>query len=131
MLAEINALEARIIEGGVEAHALEAPKTASDVYALLLLGRPVSVQERATGSYAAEDVEIIVHATAPTPMESLWLAERIDKILRPNGWGITLAIPGRSLDPLRRTDALGPEFDETGDAYWDTIQAYSTLSRPA
>lgn len=101
-------------------------------YVLILGGPTFDVQERLTASLAPRTVTPIVHAYARTWQEAQWLADAVDAVLRPNGWGRTPVVAGRSCDRLVRDAALSAEVDGTGQPpWWHAISEYSFRSRPA
>lgn len=101
-------------------------------YVLILGGFMPDVQERLTGSFAPRVVTPIVHAYGRTFDEAQWLADDVDRVLRPGGWGLRPVVEGRSCDPVMRDAALAAEPDRSGHPVWfHAISEYRFVSRPA
>ena len=134
-LADIQGFAQLLDDAGFDVHVGEVPSIDDDEmprrYALVLLGFTPDIQERLTGSRAPRRVSAVVHAYARAWQESQWLADRIDELVRPNGWGRRPVVPGRSCDPVMRVDNVGAEPDRDGHPVWfHAINVYEFMSRP-
>lgn len=129
MRLEIAAFEAALAGNGFGIQVGDVPSTAIR-YVLLLPTFSPDLQERLTGPSAPQQIGIVTHCYAATFTESVWLADKVDSILRPRGWGVTLDVPGRDCDPVERSAAYGPARDPDDPTLWDSIAEYQFISRP-
>ncbi|MFD2757103.1 hypothetical protein [Gulosibacter faecalis] len=99
-------------------------------YVLILPTFTPDVQTRFTGSYAARDASFVVHCYARTFDEAGWLAEAVDAVLRPRGFGVRPVVEGRNCHPIKRSESYGPDREEAGAGLWDAFSEYGFMSYP-
>lgn len=99
-------------------------------YVLLLPTFSPDRQTRLSGSYAPRLVSIVAHCYARSADEAGWLADRVDEVVRPRGFGVVPVVEGRKCDPVTRAAHFGPEREDAG-SLWDAFHEYQFMSYPA
>lgn len=127
MRAEIDALVDLLEQAGiVYVGDAEGPPP----YLRVVPQRNPDEQARLTGPRATEAIQVAVGAVGETPVQAMWLDERVDAILRPRGVGVRLVVPGRSCSPVERR-ASDMSADDSAGRVWQVVSSYRLESRPA
>lgn len=101
-------------------------------YVVIQPGGDDDSQERITGRYVNRRPSTTFQCVGTTPDQAISVSERLDKVLRPNGRGVRLSVPGERTGPLRR-DYIGPaqiDPDTTPPMWFQTVE-YSFDAQPA
>lgn len=101
-------------------------------YVVMQSGETTDRQERMTGPYATEEVTEVFQCVGTTVEQTLGVVRDLDSILRPGGRGLQIIVPGRTVQPLRRTYVAGVQSDSdiSPPLWWQTVE-YTYRSRPA
>jgi hypothetical protein len=100
-------------------------------YVVIQPGADADSQTRLTGSYVHRRPSTTFQCVGTTPDQAISVTERLDRVLRPNGRGVILAVPGERTGPLRR-DYIGPaqiDPDVSPPMWFQTVE-YSFRSQP-
>lgn len=100
-------------------------------YLVIQPGADDDSQERITGRYVNRRPSTTFQCVGTTPDQAISVTERLDKVLRPNGRGVRLSVPGERTGPLRR-DYIGPaQIDpDTSPPMWFQTVEYSFTVQP-
>lgn len=93
-------------------------------------GRNADVQDRHTGAQRREVLQFTVMSVGSTLDQASWADEVVDRVLRPDGRGRVLDVPGRSCSRLSRR-ASDLAADDSGPRVWAAITSYAFTSTPA
>jgi len=136
-LAEVAGFKALLEGHGFDVYVGEVDSSDPDMrsgtvrrYALILSTYSPDLQVRHTGSRAPRQSSFVVHSYGKTFEESGWLADKIDSILRPRGWGVVPTVEGRRCQRIFRDSHFGPDQENDGARLWDAIAEYSFMSYP-
>ena len=101
-------------------------------YVVIQPGADDDSQERMSGWQVNRRPSTTFQCVGTTPDQAIGVAERLDKVLRPNGRGVRLSVPGERTGPLRR-DYIGPvQIDpDTSPPVWFQTVEYSFDAQPA
>lgn len=95
-------------------------------YVVIQPGADDDSQERITGPYVNRRPSTTFQCVGTTPDQAISVTERLDRVMRPNGRGVRLNVPGERTGPLRR-DYIGPaQIDpDTSPPMWFQTVEYS------
>lgn len=108
----------------------DEPPLLSTPYVVLYGAAEYGVADTLTGSAEwNRDPGVTLHAVGDSDLAAVAILGWVDGLLRPNGVGVTPAVPGRQTGRIRRTERPGNITDDDGPRVVSAVAVYRFGSR--